>query len=278
MAGDIKVAVVSGQISSSDTGTADFTKSGFGTPKACIVILSEDVVDDTSTSVHSRVSIGFSDFTNDFCIGHQDENNQAKVDCDAIKSNTSCYIALSSSGSILRKGTASTITDGVRLTNTLGLAAPFATVIMFGGADLQVSLDSISVQNDFTTQVATGIDQDLVFFIGSDISGEDSSSAGINNFFGVCHIDTSDHTTFVQRCISWSSDHNNAAGAPSAVLRTDRVAAIVTEAGGEDWSARLSSATTTQYRITHSEADPSPGSGMEIYGLALDLDDRGSNA
>jgi len=282
MAGDVTVAVVSGLHDSSSSQTTDYTKSGFGTPKACLVIMGWDTTDDTSVDAQSRVSIGFSDFTNDHCITHQDEDNSAKVDCDALKSDTNCYRILNASGGNLVGGTASTITDGVRLTNVSAFGTTvdvFTTVIMFGGADLKVSLDRVDTPNDIsppgdTVTVTTNIDQDLVFFIGTDITGEDSASSGIQSSFGVAHIDTSDHATFVNRCIGWASDHNNTAGSPSSVLRTDRCLSPLTETGGADWELSLTAATTTSYTLTEDQA--TSGANMEIYALALDLDDRGS--
>ena len=276
-AGQIKVAVVSGAISSSGTGTADFTKSGFGTPKACIILLSFDTTDDTAIAVQGRASIGFSDFTNHRSITHQDEDGSAKVDADARKSATKAYVILDVGGAVDIDGTASTITDGVRLTNTTNASttAVFAIVIMFGGTDLQVSLDSVNVNSTvgLTTVTTTGIEQDLIFFIGTDISGEDSSSTAINNSLGVVDV-SNDQATIVNRCIGWAVDHNNTVGSPFSVIRNNRALTMITEAGALDWGIELTSATATSYTIT--TRDVSPGNGMEVYALALNLDDRGS--
>ena len=278
MAGQVKVAFVSGAISPGGTGTADFTKAGFGTPKACIVLLSFDTTDDAGVAVESKASIGFSDFTNHRCITHQDEDGSAKVDCDARKSATRAYVLLTIAGAVDIDGTASTIADGVRLTNTTNgsASAVFATIIMFGGTDLQVSLDSVALGNgvDLTTLTTTGIPQDLIFFIGTDISGEDSSSTGIKNSFGVGNI-SNDQATIVNRCMGWASDHNANEGDPSSVIRNNRALTMITEAGALDWGIELTSATATSYTIT--TRDVSPGAGMEVYALALNLDDRGSN-
>ncbi len=276
MAGDVKVAVVSGQISSSASGTADFVKSGFGTPKACRIILSGDTTDNASVLATGSLSVGLSDFTNHRCVTSWDEDAQGKVTSNARKSNTKSYV-LHEELTVDIDGTASTITDGVRLTNTTNVSgtAVFATVIMFGGADLQFSLDSIVLGNgvDLTTVVTTGIPQDLVFFIGVDIAGEDSTSTGINNSFGVVDI-SDDQATIVNRAVGWTSDHNNNAGSPSAVIRNDRCLKVLTEAAADDWGVELTAATATSYTVT--TRDVSPGAGMEIYALALDLDDRGS--
>ena len=279
MAGDVTVAVVSAALSTSGTGTTDFTKADFGTPKACIVLVSFDSTDDTGTAVEGRVSIGFSDFTNHRCIAHQDEDASEKVDCDARKSATKAYVIINGAGVVHIDGAAGTtgVTDGVRLTNTTNTNAdaPFVTVVMFGGADLEVSLDSIVTPNsiDGTTVVTTNIVQDLVFFLGVDVSGEDSNRTGIANSFGVASI-SSDQATLVNRSMTWTSDHNNANGSPFSELQNDRCLKLLKETGGDDWGIELTAATTTSYTIT--ERDVSSGNNMEIYALALDLDDRGS--
>ncbi len=276
-AGQIKVAVVSGAISSSGTGTADFTQSGFGTPKACIILLSFDTTDDTAIAVQGRASIGFSDFTNHRSITHQNEDGSAKVDADARKSPTKAYVLLTVAGAVDIDGTASTITDGVRLTNTTNgsASAVFATVVMFGGTDLDVSLDSVTVNSTvgLTTVTTTGISQDLVFFIGTDIPGEDSSSTAINNSFGVVDI-SNDQATIVNRCMGWGADHNSNVGDPSSVIRNNRALTMITKGGSLDWGIELTAATATSYTIT--TRDVSPGASMEVYALALNLDDRGS--
>ena len=283
MAGEVKVAVVSGQLATG-TNFADFTKSGFGAVKACIVIVGQDGTDDTSVGSQSRMSIGFSDFTNQFCIVHQDEDASAKVDCDALKSNTKVFYILDAAANIIHDGTASSITDGVRITNTSGTGSsqPFVTVIMFGGADLAVSLQrsAINSSQDGTATIThsgfTDGNDKLIFFIGSDISGEDSASSGINNSFGVCHATGSDSGgwTLVQRCMGWASDHGSNDGAPSATVNTDQVLSMITEAGAQDWSLEVTALSNSGGTWTVTTRDNGAGAGMEVYSLALDLDDR----
>lgn len=285
MAGEVKVAVVSATLSTTPGGTTDFTKAGFGTPKACIVLLSFDATDDTSVSAEGRASIGFSDFTNHRCITHQDEDGSAKVDSDARKSNTRAYVILNVAGGVDFSGTVSTIANGVRVTHAAGEApasAVFATVIMFGGADLAIDLRRTliaSAQDGTATIPHSGFtdgNDKLIFFIGTDIAGEDSSSSGINNAFGVCHATGSDAGgwTLVQRCLGWTSDHNANVGSPSAILSTDRVLDIITEAGAQDWGLEVTNLDHAPAEWTVTTRDNLAGANMEVYSLALDIDDR----
>ncbi len=285
MAGDVTVAVVSKQLSTSGTGTTDFTKSGFGTPKACIIIMTEDETDGTTVSVQSRLSIGFSDFTNHRCITHQDEDASAKVDCDALKSATKAYVILDVGASVIIDGTAGTgVTDGVRLTNTTNTNAddPFATVIMFSGADPVDDLRSTTInssQDGTATITHAGLtdgNEKFIFFIGTDIAAEDSANTGIGNSFGVCHVSGNDAGgyTFTQRCMGWASDHNNNDGSPHDIISTDRVLDIITEAGGQDWGLEVTAFSSSGNTITVTTRDAGAGAGMEVYSLVIDLDDR----
>ena len=284
MAGDVTVSVQFGQISTSGTGAANFTKAGFGTPKAWIIIIGRDLSDDGDPNPRSNISIGFGDGTNNFCIAHQDENFNAKVDCDAIKSNTKSYIGIDPIGVIEIDGTSTTITDGVRLTNTTNTPgnAQFATVIMFGGADLNISLQRTAIASgqDGTVKIPhsgfTDGDDKLIFFIGTDIGTEDNPTSGINNSFGVCHATGSDAGghTFVQRSLGWASDHNNTVGTPHAEICTDRVLNIITEAGDVDWGLEVTNLDHSPAEWTITTRDKAAGNGMEVYSLALDLDDR----
>ena len=280
---DVKVSVQSAALSTSGTGTTDLTKAGFGTPKACKIIVSFDTTDDTGVAAQSRVSIGFSDFTNHRCITHQDEDASAKVDCDALKSATKAYVILDAAGVVIIDGTVSTITDGVRLTNTTNTNsdAPFVTVEMFGGADLVDDLRSTTInstQDGTATITHAGLtdgNEKLIFFIGTDVSGEDSASTGINSAYGVCHISGNDAGgyTFTQRCIGWASDHNNNVGSPFGIITTDRVLDILTETGGQDWGLEVTAFSSSGGTITVTTRDAGAGAGMEVYSLIIDLKD-----
>lgn len=277
MTGDVKIAVVSGLTPLNNLDSEDYTKSGFGTVKGCIVIVGFDESDDSSSQDESACSIGFSDFTQNFGIGTDDADASAKVDCLSAKWDR-CYVELEQSGGVSRTGLATSITDGVRLTNNFRLGSEprkRVYIILFGGADITISLDetvlNTTVGQSATITPGTGFDTSLVFFIGVDRSAVGQGN-GINNSFGVCHINAPTYDTFTQRCMGWSSDHNNASGSPSGIISTDRVLDILTETAGQDWAVEVTAAATNSITITTRENGP--GTGMEIYSFAVDLDDR----
>ncbi|KKK48604.1 hypothetical protein LCGC14_3143450, partial [marine sediment metagenome] len=163
-----------------------------------------------------------------------------------------------------------------------GGTAAFVTAVLLGGADLNFSLNSTviaSAQNGTATIAHSGFtdgNDKLIFFIGTDISAEDSANSGINNSFGVCHVTGSDGGgyAFVQRCMGWASDHGNNDGSPSAILSTEHVLDIVTETGTEDWALEVTAFSSSSNTITVTTRDAGAGANMEVYSLALDLDDR----
>ena len=114
---DQHVAVVSSPLG----WMTNFTKSGFGTPKACIVLITDEPPSSESIATKDRVSIYFSDFKNQ-------------------------RYAMMNQGNVGYSGVVSPIVDGVRLTPAKGSKPStdeLATVIMFGGSDLDISLDVV---------------------------------------------------------------------------------------------------------------------------------------
>ncbi len=272
MAGDVKVAVVTGQIATGATGTADFTKADFGTPKAAIIIITRDSSDGSTSAVQYAVSIGFTDFTDERFIAGQSEDGAAKENADCRKGVDHSYYILNSGGDASGSGNASVITDGVQLTNDDASGGVFATVVLFGGADLDVKVGSHVLSNNSvndTNATTTGIDQDIVFFIGVDRSGEDSTGTGVRNSFGVASTGREASQSIANQCQGFTVDHGNVVGAPIAVRRNARCLSITDEGGGLDWGIRLSAADVTSFTTTIE--DKSPGSGMEVYYLALAL-------
>ncbi|KKL20217.1 hypothetical protein LCGC14_2457670, partial [marine sediment metagenome] len=153
---------------------------------------------------------------------------------------------------------------------------------LYGGADLAVDLRRSAInstQNGTATIAHSGFtdgNDKLIFFIGTDIATEDSAGTGINNSFGVCHATGSDAGgwTFVQRSVSWSSDHNNVAGSPASRMTTSRVLDILTETGGADWQLEVTALDHSPAEWTVTTRQTGAGAGMEVYSLALDIDDR----
>ena len=134
---------------------------------------------------------------------------------------------LDEAGVVTIDGTISAIADGIKLTNTTntGADAIFVTVIIYGGADITISVGSITI-NSSVGSTATGAhsgftdgNDKLAYFIGTDIDAEDTVSTGINNSYGVCHITGNDAGgyTFTQRAIGWAEEEAAASSSPSQI-------------------------------------------------------------
>jgi hypothetical protein len=129
-----KTAVVSGLLSASTSGTADFTVADFGTVAAAIVVISGanssgNVID------HARLSIGFWDGTTQVTAGIYSRNNVSTgVRGRALRSGM-IGVMLDSSSFVLSWYRIINIANGVRI-ETLGNTSSFRCVVhLIGGVD-----------------------------------------------------------------------------------------------------------------------------------------------
>lgn len=277
-AGDVKVDVVSGALNTGATDTTDFTKPGFGTPKAALITLTYDASDDADSATEYKVCIGLTDFTNSRFISVQAENSSAVEDANNRKGVNDAYFLLDAAGGDDGHGDASAITNGVRLTNQAAFSrAAFVEVTMFGGADLAVdcgtqSLTNTSVGN--TNKQTTGIDQDIVFFIAIRATQEDDTRVGIKASFGVASTGREASQSIVNRCQSFTVDDSDTVGDPFSAIRNNRCVAIIQANGNSDRALELTAADATTFTTTIRDVDFAAGS--EVYYLALALDPEGS--
>lgn len=282
---NITLATLTSVLNTAPTGFTDVTKADFGPPVAALIFVSGATGIDTVTD-GADISIGFSTFGagEHLSISQQDEHASVKVDCDARKNTNTAYSLLDAAGITKVGGRVTTITNGVRLTNTsneAGLANRF-TAVLFGGSDVAADLrnSAIAATQDVTATIThagmTDGNDKIIFFIGSGTSLEDSSSSGIDNSFGWCHISGSDAGgyTFVQRCVGWASDHNNNDGSPASVTENNRCLKILMETGTDDWGLEVTAYSHSSNTITITTRDSAAGAGLEVYSLIIDLFDR----
>ena len=108
------VAVVKSAAPTSNGGTQDFTVTGFGTPVCAMFFLSYGTINGTAVD-NAMLSFGFSDFTNHRGIAHVSEDSGTTTDTMSQRATTLITL-LNTDQSTDGTATASTITDGVRLT------------------------------------------------------------------------------------------------------------------------------------------------------------------
>lgn len=121
------------------TGNQDFTISGFGTPKAVILVMNGATATDTPTT-HLRLSFGFATgASNEACFTTRSEDGVGTTDPDRGTYSNSCVRLLDQSGTSFDAvgEFVSFITDGVRINwTTAPEAAYLLTVILIGGSDV----------------------------------------------------------------------------------------------------------------------------------------------
>jgi hypothetical protein len=159
------IAVVRGTLSADLNGTTDFTKSGFGTPSAAIIIAGE-ANQTANPAQHARLSVGFWDGTSDFAMGVFSQD--AVTTMNAIRGSAHGAGVLMTSGgaSISARYGVSTITDGIRLTMEVDntALARHCTVIMFSGISAKAGSLNMHVTQDSSTESGSiGFAPSLVF-------------------------------------------------------------------------------------------------------------------
>lgn len=127
------VAVVKSAAPTSNGGTQDFTVTGFGTPVCALFFLSYGTTNGTAVD-NAMLSFGFSDFTNHRGIAHVSEDTASTTDTLSQRATTLITL-LSTDQSTDGTATASTITDGVRLTwADAPPSAYLVTAVMFNSS------------------------------------------------------------------------------------------------------------------------------------------------
>lgn len=128
------VAVVQSAAPTSNGGTQDFTATGFGTPSCVMFFLSYGTTNGTAVD-NGMLAFGFSDFTNHRGIAHVAEDSGTTTDTMSQRSATALITLLNTDQSTDGTATASTITDGVRLTwADAPPSAYLVTAVMFNSS------------------------------------------------------------------------------------------------------------------------------------------------
>lgn len=154
-------------------GDQDITTSKLGglTPKAVRFVWSQAITDDTAAD-HALLGMGFSDGTNDYCVGGSAQNGVDTSYNTNVLSTSNC-IDMCTPGSTAADGQASVstfITNGVTINwGDAPATAKFLHVTFFAGTDLSVHTNthSIGIEVPPATINVTdvGFESDLVLSI-----------------------------------------------------------------------------------------------------------------
>lgn len=181
------VAVVKSAAPTSNGGTQDFTVTGFGTPVCAMFFLSYGTANGTAVD-NAMLSFGFSDFTNHRGIAHVSEDSGTTTDTQSDRSATGLITLLNTDQSVDGTATASTITDGVRLTwADAPPSAYLVTAVMFNSSmfsNCTVGTLTPNASVDATASVSgLGWQPDLVLaaYAGSTVSARTSFGMAVNS-------------------------------------------------------------------------------------------------
>lgn len=193
------VAIVRNTISATLSGTADFTKTGFGTASAAIVIVCNANTTNNPQDV-VEMSIGFWDGTNQRVVSSRCGDAASVGDTDRLSNDA--YGVAFGVPALPNYHTISPITDGIRLTCSVdnATALRYCTVILIAGISAAAGTFTANpTQNSATASGSLGFAPKLIMFtsIGSGTADTETTHAIIS--FGVAAIDGT------HRAIMWSS-------------------------------------------------------------------------
>jgi hypothetical protein len=225
-------------------GTQNFTSSGFGTAKACIVIITTAITDGTAAA-DNVFGLGFATgTTNRFCLAPADKDNVATQDCTRVIHNDS-VAAIYSAGTttLLAQGDFNAfVTDGIQIDwTTVSGSQELVTVILFGGDDLSAHANSITWGDTIDEAIdvtAPAFEPDIVFMIGSrDLTAFNTAGGGDTEAsFGVCHNDGASGIT--QRAIGMRYDNGVATSIVELEYSTDATL-VFSNNEAHDWEVDL---------------------------------------
>jgi hypothetical protein len=224
------------------TGTQDFTVTGFGTAKACMVFTSYAVTDNTNT-VHNGLCIGVASgtgATEEGCQCPADEDGVATQDCSRILRTDSCIWIPTAGGSsaIAIANFDSFVTDGIRLNHTVVSGnQELITVVLLGGTDFSAQVGSFNFADTVDQEVnvtTVGFQPtDILAFGSRDQALQSASGGDTENGYGVCHEDGAGTET--QRGIGHRFDNSATTAAVEVEFYDTRIIPHMNN-GAHDWS------------------------------------------
>lgn len=206
-------------VANTSTGNQDITSSGFGTPKAYLIIMSRATTDGLATD-NAFFCIGSSDGTRQRCTGSSSEHNVGTANTKRLSmSDKVIFLYDNNTGTVeCEAGHQSFITDGIRINWTSAPSFAYKiTVVLFGGSDLTAYVNDFDSSGSLDGEVDItdpGFEPDqLVIFsrrTGSfDDTIEDDAAVTIG------FVDNG--TSIVQGSVNFFSNDNSGTGAAGLV-------------------------------------------------------------
>lgn len=254
------VAVVRNTLTATGAGTTDFTKTGFGTPTAAIIIACT-ANSTANPAVNGRMSIGFWDGTNQRSVGIYCEDGAA-TSVTARASDDSYGMILSADGLASAAFTVSSITDGIRLTMSVDNTSLqfFCTVLLLAGVSANVAtFTPNATQNATQASASLGFAPKLIFFTTIGAAAADQAIATAIISFGFAAIDGT------HRMLAFSATDAAADEAASLQYSETRCVGQIV-AGAVTWTGEVTTFGADTYTMTTRDG----ASGSDVcFALAL---------
>lgn len=266
--------VATGTIGPTVSNTVDLTVSGFGTATAAVIFLSRAATAD-NPSTNAGFSTGFWTASTQSAVAVQmDSGLSASTEtARAITTGRAAQLLSAASGtsddSSFYELTASSITDGIRLTvssSSASLTYYVYAILFKGTTNVYVGSQSLGTGTSAIDITAPGFKPDLVLFH----TNGDASAPRINNnaiySIGVAHNNSSD--TVSQGMAGFWSEDNQSDTDSGSYIRSGYVAGQVFN-GTASWLASVGSFDASGFSITPSAS----ANNDPVYFLALELAD-----
>jgi hypothetical protein len=259
--------IVSGELSADASGTTDFTSSGFGSPDAAIIF---SCAANSGANPRDDLGLGiaFWDGTNTYGTDQWRDDNVTPT-AGAYRHSRSGYVSASEAADANPTlYTVSSITDGIRLTNSTDntVIARRCTVLLLKGlVNKAARTDAYSSNSIHVTTLGFAADVLFVLQVGS--GNADTNSAGVNLSFGIVHKNSSGDLT--QKCVAFSDSSGSTSAVNSSIWDTVAGRNYINDGSGSNRTHTASDLDADGYTFTLSGTTLA----HRIFVLALELDD-----
>ena len=255
LGGDVTCGAASVDTGTVDGATLDFTRSGFGTPNA-IIVVSTDLAGAT-TGAHATISVGACDGTTQWSSSYTSQDNVAAANVATVfRNDTVCALLdpVAVTTYLTEITFNSWITDGVRLTvtNAPGSTSP-VNVFLIKGGTWKCGVETQHTSNAAKVTSGLGLIPKFGFFAGPSCptTGTIESSATNAGRYFVGFTDGSN-----QRGCSFHDVDAALDSQTERSLYTDRVIRHHTADGSSRGDATIAFSTTVdEYTATWSSTD-----------------------
>lgn len=213
-------AVVQCAAPTSNGGTVDCTSVGFGTPKAAYVWGTRGTANGTAVSI-AGLFLGSFDGAgaHQLSYGFTSDNNLATSDTGSVTDANSAYITLNNAHVQDGDCTASTITDGIRLTCADGAPSAYqVNVLLIGGSGVSNVFSGTATgsgtQNNTTAVTSPSFTPDLIIGMTA------YSNVGSRMSIGFATLESG--PTIVQKALGWNDNDNQGTMAVAARVASNR--------------------------------------------------------